>query len=203
MSLAPRWVSTIFGVYFFAGCALACFALLPLVTFFLQRSGRLVGIVSIEHYHDMGKLMFAFVVFWSYIAFSQYMLIWYANIPEETTWLLSRFRGQWGAFSWFILLGHFLLPFLTLISRILKRSPVGLVCASLWLLAVHWADIYWLSMPSLGDGSGQLPFHLLDLTCFLAVGGLSVGAWATRMRGRSLLAKRDPRLSESLAFENF
>jgi hypothetical protein len=204
MSLEPRWYSTIFGVYFFSGCALSCFALLPLVTQLLQRSGRLVGIVSIEHYHDMGKLMFAFVVFWSYIAFSQYMLIWYANLPEETTWFLARQTGQWTAWSVFILFGHFLLPFLALISRILKRNPAALVFASVWLLLAHWADIYYLAMPSIGDAaSGRVPLHLLDLTCFLAVGGFSVGAWAARMRGRSLLAQRDPRLNESLAFENF
>jgi hypothetical protein len=204
MSLEPRWFSTIFGVYFFAGCALSCFALLPLVAFLLQRSGRLVGIVSVEHYHDMGKLMFAFVVFWSYIAFSQYMLIWYANIPEETSWYLARITGPWTGVSWFILLGHFLVPFLFLISRIPKRHPLVLVLGSVWLLLAHWADLYWLAMPSIGDGiPARAPFHPLDATCFLAVGGFWVGAWALRMRGRSLLAQRDPRLGESLAFENF
>lgn len=201
MSLEPRWFSTIFGVYFFSGCVLGFFALLPLVTLLAQRSGRLGGIITTEHYHDMGKLMFAFIVFWSYIAFSQYMLIWYANIPEETTWFLTRITGGWRGFSWFILLGHFLFPFLALISRIPKRRPGTLILGSLWLLGVHWADLYWLAMPH--TSPDVVPFHLLDLTAFLAVGGCWVGAFALRMRSTSLIPARDPRLGESLAFENY
>jgi hypothetical protein len=201
MSLEPRWFSTIFGVYFFAGSVLGFFALLPFTAYLVQRSGRLSGMISTEHYHDLGKLMFAFIVFWAYIAFSQYMLIWYGDIPEETVWILKRQTGPWGAFSWFIILGHFLLPFLALMSRVPKRRPSALIVGSLWLLAVHWGDLYWVVMPRFSPEN--VPFHLLDLTTFLAVGGLWVGAFATTMRNRSLLAKRDPRLAEALAFENF
>jgi hypothetical protein len=201
MSLEWSWYSTIFGVYFFSGSVLGFFALLPLTSFLLQRSGRLTGVISTEHYHDMGKLMFAFVVFWSYIAFSQYMLYWYANIPEETAWFLQRQTGEWTAFSYFMLLGHFLVPFLALISRTPKRRPWALSLGACWVLLVHWADLYYLAMPRLSEG--KVPFHILDLTTFVAVGGLWVGVFALRMRQHSLIPERDPRLPESLAFENF
>ncbi len=201
MSLEPHWFSTIFGVYYFSGSALVLFAALIITSYFTQRSGWLTGVISTEHYHDLGKLMFAFVVFWAYIAFSQYMLIWYANMPEETQWFLRRQTGQWTALSWFMLIGHFIVPFLALISRIPKRRKEPLVGAAVWVLIIHWVDMYYLVMPHTSDG--VVPFHVIDLTCFLAVGGLFVAAFAMRFRRRSLLAQGDPRLAESLAFENF
>ena len=212
MSLEPHWFSTIFGVYYFSGSALAFFSTLPILAYLLQRSGRLTGLISTEHYHDVGKLMFGFTVFWAYIAFSQYMLYWYANIPEETEWFLRRQTGQWEGLSWFLLVGRFLVPFLALISRIPKRRKGMLAAAAIWLLFVHWADMYYLVMPhyavELAERSGNaglagvLPTHILDVTCFLAIGGLYVGAFATRMRNRSLVPEKDPRLASSLAFEN-
>jgi hypothetical protein len=201
MSLEPHWFSTIFGVYYFSGSVLVAFGALALASHLMQRSGRLTGVISIEHYHDLGKLMFAFVVFWSYIAFSQYMLIWYANIPEETQWFLRRQNGQWTTLSWFMLIGHFLVPFLALISRVPKRRTGPLIAAAVWILFVHWVDMYYLVMPH--ASAGVVPFHILDLTCFVGMGGLFVAAFAARFRRRSLLAHGDPRLSESLAFENY
>jgi hypothetical protein len=201
MSIEPHWFSTIFGVYYFSGSVLVTCGALIITSYLTQRSGRLAGVISIEHYHDMGKLTFAFVVFWSYIAFSQYMLIWYANIPEETQWYLARQTGQWTTLSWFMLIGHFIVPFLALISRIPKRRKEPLVIAAVWILLIHWVDMYYLIMPHASEG--VVPFHVQDLTCFLGIGGLFVAAFATRFRSRSLLAQGDPRLSESLAFENY
>lgn len=201
MSLEPHWFSTMWGVYYFAGSVLCFLATLPLMTAFAQRAGALKGLVTVEHYHDMGKLVFAFIVFWAYIAFSQYMLIWYANIPEETIWFLERQTGQWAAFSWFLFLGHFIVPFLALISRIPKRRKATLLIGACWMLLMHWVDLYYLIMPHASEG--QVPLSLLDLTAWLGVGGLFVAATATRLRGRSLVPKGDPRLAESLAFENF
>ncbi len=213
MSLEPHWFSTIYGVYYFSGSALAFFSLVPILTWFLQRSGRLTGIISTEHYHDLGKLMFGFTVFWAYIAFSQYMLYWYANIPEETEWFLRRQTGQWTTLSWFMLLGHFVVPFLALISRVPKRRKGLLVVAAFWMLGVHWIDMYYLVVPhyavELAEHAGNpelagiVPFHLLDLTCFLGIGGLWIGAFANRMRNRALVPEKDPRLADSLAFENY
>lgn len=201
MSLEPHWYSTIFGVYFFSGSALSFFAVLPITSFAIQRSGRLQGVISPEHYHDMGKLIFAFIVFWTYIAFSQYMLIWYGDIPEETTWYLRRQTGEWATLSWFLLIGHFVVPFLALISRIPKRQKGALALGAVWVLFVHYVDLYYLVMPHASEG--KVPLHILDLTCFLGIGGFYVAAFANRLRNRSLIPIKDPRLAESLAFENY
>ena len=200
MSLDPHWFSTIFGVYYFAGAAVGFFALLALVTFLVQRSGRLRRVITIEHYHDVGKLVFAFIVFWAYIAYSQYMLIWYANIPEETVWYLHRQNGTWAAVSLVLLFGHFVVPFLALISRRPKRRKPLLVAAAVWVLVLHWLDMYWLVMPTVSPE--HLGLHLTDLACFIGLGGLFVAAAAHALRNCSLIPERDPRLTESLTFEN-
>jgi hypothetical protein len=201
MSLEPTWYSTIYGVYLFAGSTLAFCAALPLTTYLLQRSGRMTGVVTREHYHDMGKLVFAFTIFWTYIAFSQYMLYWYANIPEETIWFARRQTGEWTRYSVFLLVGRFLAPFLILISRIPKRRPGVLAAACAWTLFMQWIDLYYLAMPHASPG--RVPWSLLDVTAFLGVGGLFVSVLAHRLGTKSLIPRRDPRLSESLAFENF
>jgi hypothetical protein len=200
MSLDAHWFSTIFGVYYFSGAAVGFYALLPIVVFGLQRAGFLRRVVTVEHYHDMGKLLFAFIVFWAYIAFSQYMLIWYGNIPEETGWLLRRQTGGWGWIGVVLIFGHFLLPFVALLSRTPKRRPRVLVLLAAWMLLMHWVDVFWLAMPELARG--RLSFSLLDLTVLVGVGGIVVAAAAFRLRRSSLVPERDPRLAESLVFEN-
>lgn len=204
MSLNPLWFSTIFGVYFFAGSVVAALATIILVMHLLQRAGRLTRVVNTEHYHDLGKLLFGFMVFWTYIAFSQFMLIWYANLPEETVWYRARMNGGWAVFSLVLLFGHFVVPFLALISRHPKRMGWPLVAGAVWMLAVHWLDIYYLVMPVLyGPQFGIVPLGLMDLTMLVALCGLFASAVAMRMSRVSLLPERDPRLAESLAFENY
>ena len=122
MSLAPEWFSTIFGVYIFAGCLVSCFATMSLVVLWLKSRGFLAKAVTVEHQHDLGKLLFAFTCFWAYIAFSQYFLIWYANIPEETVWFKWRLTPAWTPVSVFLALGHFVLPFVFFMSRHIKRN---------------------------------------------------------------------------------
>jgi hypothetical protein len=200
MSLDPHWYSTIFGVYYFAGGVVGIYALLTVLLFALQRSGFLRKAVTVEHYHDLGKLLFGFVVFWAYIGFSQYMLIWYANIPEETRWLAQRQENGWVWVGLVLVFGHFLLPFVVLISRGPKRRPRMLAVAAAWLLLMHWVDLYWLVAPAGSPGS-PLP-HLLDLTLLVGLGSLLLAAAAFMVRGRSLVPERDPRIEESLAFEN-
>ena len=200
MSLDPHWYSTIFGVYFFSGGVVGFFALLSMLAALLQRSGRLGGAVTDEHYHDLGKLVFAFTVFWAYIAFSQYMLMWYANIPEETEWYLRRQTGQWAGVSLLLLFGHFVLPFVYLLPRFVKRRPKLFGPIAAWMLLMHYVDIYWIVMPQISPG--RVPLHLLDLTCPLGIGGIMLAATAHRLRQRALVPLRDPRLAESLAFEN-
>ena len=219
MSLAPHWFSTIFGVYFFAGCACAAFSVMILSMYFLQQSGRLRNAITVEHYHDMGKMLFAFgIVFWAYIAFSQYMLIWYANIPETTGWYIARQLGGWSWFSIFLLVGHFIGPFLILISRHPKRNPRLLAIGAAWMLFMHVIDLYYLIMPpkpeaemaaaetytELADSFADMGvgWHLMDLTTLVGLGGLFLAGTCYLMRDKSLLCEKDPRLSEALAFEN-
>lgn len=202
MSLSPHWFSTIYGVYFFSGAVVGFFAAIILATAALQLSGRLKTSISIEHYHDLGKLLFAFVVFWGYIAFSQYLLVWYANIPEETPWYLARQSGPWVWVSLMLLFGNLLVPFCGLLSRHVKRRKWSLSFWAVWLLVMHWIDLYYLVMPSLGGHSATLPFSAIDICLFLGIGGLYLAGLVHTAGQRPLLPVADPRLEESLAFEN-
>ncbi len=202
MSLDPRWFSTIFGVYFFAGSLIGFFGILVLSSVLLQASGRLRQVVTAEHYHDLGKLLFAFVFFWGYIAFSQFMLIWYANVPEETVWYLKRQTGEWVGFSVFLLMFHLLIPFAILISRLLKRRKRALVFMAVWLIIAHWIDMYYLVMPEYAPGGSTVPWHILDFTCLAAVGCLFASFILRRAATRALVPLKDPALADSLRFEN-
>jgi hypothetical protein len=206
MSLDPHWFSTIFGVYVLAGCMLAGFATLIIVHMHLQRLGYLTQSVNVEHYHDLGKWLFGFVFFWGYIAFSQYMLIWYANIPEETEWLARRgattARLDISGFTWValaLLFGQLLIPFVGLMSRHAKRNKTVLAFWAMWVLAFHWLDLYWLIMPEL---DGRVHFGLIELLCFIGIGGIFMATSLRMMAKAPLRPVNDPRLQESLAFEN-
>lgn len=200
MSLDPHWYSTIYGVYYFSGAILGFLALIPLVVVMIQGSGRLARVVHTEHFHDLGRLTFAFVVFWAYIAFSQYMLIWYGNIPEETIWYKTRQSGPWLWLSLLLLFGHFLLPFLWLMSRHPKRRRLVLMLAGVWLLVMHWFDLFYLIVPgSRPEGS---PLQWTDLTTFLGLGGIWFAALFWRLGRGNLVPVKDPRLHESLGLEH-
>ena len=201
MSRSPMWYSTIYGVYYFAGAVVGFMALLILICFWLQQSGRLANVISTEHYHDMGKLLFAFTIFWAYIAFSQYMLIWYGNIPEETAWYHARQTGGWGSVGLFLVFGHFLAPFLLLMSRVPKRRALLIAIGACWMLVAHWFDVFYLLAPE--PGQARVPLHLLDGTLFVAFAGFFVAAVTGPLGRYSLIPTRDPRLAESVAFENF
>jgi hypothetical protein len=200
MSLDPHWFSTIFGVYFFAGAMWATFAILVLVNLAFQRGNvGLVNVVTTEHYHDLGKFMFGFTVFWAYIAFSQYMLIWYGNIPEETLWYRHRLEYGWEYNSLALLVMHFIIPFLILLPRSTKRSVPVLAVMGVWFLIMHWFDLHWLALPVLHHDA---MFHWLDFTAWLGLFGLFVGAFLFRLARHSLIPRNDPYLSESLHFHN-
>ncbi len=204
MSLNPHWYSTIFGVYFFSGCMVGYFALLAVLVYVIQRAGGLTRAVTLEHYHDVGKLAFGFVVFWAYIAFSQYMLMWYANIPEETIWYLPRQGDTWWiGVSLLLLFGHFVAPFVALLSRFPKRRRGMLALVGVWLLLMHWCDLYYLVGPRpTPAGLPGTPLHATDVALLIGLGGLFVGALVRPMARTALLPLRDPRLHEALAFEN-
>ena len=200
MSLDAHWYSTIFGVYFFGGGLLSVLAALTLIGIYLRKKGILNEIITIEHYHDLGKLMFAFTIFWGYIAFSQYFLIWYANIPEETIWYQHRWAGNWKILSMTLVFGHFTIPFLVLMTRAAKRSFTLLTIISIWLLVMHWIDLYWIAMPTYAHHG----FHLswMDLTLFIGIGGVFLGIFWKYLSSNALVPLNDSTLPESIKFSN-
>jgi len=207
MSLAPHWFSTIFGVYLFAGAAFAIFPVLVLASALLQRQGGVLRhAITTEHYHDLGKWMFGFTVFWAYIAFSQYMLYWYGGIPEETVWFRHRLEHGWYAFSAALFMLHFVVPFVVLLPRWTKRVLPVLSFMAVFFLVMHWFDLFWIVMPSMGEGteSGYVTggFHWLNFTTWLGLAGLYFGGFIWRLGRHPLVPQNDPRIEESLAFEN-
>ncbi len=198
MSLNPLWFSTIFGVYYFAGSALSTVAILILVTNASRAPGNFGGFVSVEHMHNLGKLLFAFTCFWAYIAVSQFLLIWIANLPEETPFYIVRMKGPWASVGVALMVGHFALPFFVLITRDIKRKPVRLSLMCFWVLAVHLLDIYWLVMPSLTPEGPS--FHWTLPFAWIGIGGVALAFAVWRIRGHYALPVKDPFLSTSLRY---
>jgi hypothetical protein len=200
MSLDPTWFSTMFGVYFIAGCAVSFYAALWVIVHFLQSRGALLDAVTVEHQHDIGKLMFGFIVFWTYITFCQFLLIWYGDIPEETGWYYVRQHGGWQWIGVFLILGHFAIPFFGIMSRHVKRNRKGMLFWCVWMLVAHWIDIYYIVMPQAAPNA--LPFGVIDVAMAIGLGGVVVAGAVWTAAGHPLVAVRDPRLAESLAFHN-
>ncbi|HYQ81274.1 MAG TPA: hypothetical protein VEP68_07225 [Anaeromyxobacteraceae bacterium] len=197
MSLDVSLASTIFGVYYFAGSFVASVAVLILAV--LAARGRVLQGVTEDHLHSLGKFLLAFTAFWAYIALSQYLLIWIANVPEEAPWYLLRNATGWRGVGLFLVFFHFIVPFFLLLSRSLKRSPRGLAILSAWILVVHYVDVYWVVMPRLHP-DGPRP-SLVDLAAWVGIGAaaLAFGLW--RLRGRHPVPVRDPFLPDSLGYE--
>jgi hypothetical protein len=210
MALNWEWFSTMWGVYLFAGAALNSMALLIIVVTLLRENGYLQKVVSPEHYHLMGKLLFAFCVFWAYIAFSQFFLIWYANIAEETRFYLLRNAEWWNAASIFLVVGHFFIPFVILLWRPVKKNPRLISMVGVWCLLMHALDIYWIVIPerapSLTAGNSPRLWSgeavILDLIAFLGVGCTLAYIFLEKLKGVSLYPCRDPRLNESINVVN-
>jgi hypothetical protein len=200
MSLDPRFFSTIFGVYWFAGSFLACFAVL-IVAAAATRAvpGQFGSRLNADHVHSLGKFLLAFTAFWAYIAFSQFMLIWIANIPEEIPWYVVRTDSPWGRMGIFLAVAHFAVPFFLLLSRDLKRNPRRLAAVAGWLLLTHLVDLHWVIMPRIHEAGPQLSW--LDLTAFVGVGGVALAFLVFRMRGVATMPVRDPYLEESLRYQ--
>lgn len=200
MSLDAHWYSTIFGVYVFSGGLLGFLAILTFLVMHLNSRRVLDKVISVEHYHDLGKLLFAFTIFWGYMAFSQYFLIWYGNIPEETVWFLHRWEGSWRIISLVIVFGHFVVPFFGLFPMFVKRNRVYMRLMAIWILIMHWVDIYWLVMPTLHHHG--VHFSWMDLTATVGLGGVLLYFLWNRMVSRPLVPLNDPGLEESINFVN-
>lgn len=190
--------STIFGVYYFAGSFLSAVAVLVLALYALRREEAFRGL-NADHWHALGKLMLAFTAFWAYIAFSQYMLIWIANLPEEAPYFIHRTRGVWGWVGAILFLLHFVVPFFALLSRDLKRSPGALALVAVWQLAFHYLDIYFTMFGGLMP-AGPRP-HWTDLTALVGLGaaGLAFAAW--QLRRTTPVPVGDPYLEDSLRYQ--
>ncbi len=200
MSLTPHWYSTVFGVYLYAGGAAGFMAALIVGLLMFRRAGRLENAVRIDHYHDLGKWLFALIVFWAYIAFSQYMLIWYANLPEETVWYRMRIGSGWGPVALLLGAGHFLIPFFALISRAGKRNLAWLGAVALWMLAMHYLDLYWLVAPAFYP-AGPVWGWREAAALGAAAGSLGLAFWF-HLRRAALVPAGDPRLAASLEFDH-
>ncbi len=203
MTLDPAWFSTIFGVYYFSGCAVAGLATLLLSVLMLKRLNLAPAVFSDELQRDLGRLLFAFVFFWAYIAFSQYMLLWYADMPETTGWMVNRgmstatgYKNSWGWLAIFLLLAHFVIPFCGIMSRHVKSNSNAMVFWVIWLLVLHYLDLYWIVIPENNDG---FTMSLIEVGTALAVIAV-YGAAAIWIASRNnLFATGDPRMHESLS----
>lgn len=219
MSMAPKWFSTIYGVNFWGSACVGGFAALGLLVLGIQRSGRLTRSIGADHYHDIGKWMFAFTFFWAYTAFSQFMLQWYGNMPEETHWYKYRLFGEWQWVSIAMLVGFWAFPFVFLLSRWTKRIVPSLVFFSVWQLVFHWLDLYWNVMPqydwqevgagtatlNAGPLTGNLAYHHVgftptDITVWIGLIGVLLIGIGRNLKG-NLIPVKDPTLPLSLSHE--
>ena len=200
MSLDPHWYSTMFGVYIFAGSFLVFLAVLTFTLIRLQDQGYLNGIVSKEHYHDLGKYLFAFTVFYCYIAGAQFYFIWYSNIPEETIWYLHRWVGTWKIASVLLIFGKFVVPFFTLVFRASKRNTKLLKVMTLWIIAIHYLDIHWIVMPTIYHHDVHLGAY--DLFTMLGFTLVFVGMFKHIMSKNLLVPINDPELKHAINHRN-
>ncbi|HVE66676.1 MAG TPA: hypothetical protein VNC59_08845 [Thermoanaerobaculia bacterium] len=197
MSLEPHWFSTMYGVLFIAGQGLSGFAFIIAVLVGLSGRSPLAEFVEAKHYHDLGKLMLAFVMFWAYVSFSQYLIIWAGNLPEEIPWYLRRLQGGWGWIGAALVLLHFALPFFMLLPASANRNPRILLGVAVLILFMRLVDVFWLTRPAFAEGG----FHLnwMDLLAPVGVGGVWLAAFLRQLRQRPLLPVNDPEMQEALA----
>jgi hypothetical protein len=196
MSLEPHWFSTIFGVYFFASSVVASLAAVTLFVVKLKENGYMHPKLVDDHLFSLGALQFAFINFWAYIAFSQYLLIWYANLPEENFWFLHRWQHGWEYLSILLILTHFIVPYAALLSQPAKMDPKRLKFISVWILFAHFIDIYWLVMPNF---EGYY-FSWIDLLVPLLVVGVILSIFNYRAKKSNLVPIGDPKLQKGLDF---
>ncbi len=204
MALDFHFFSTMWGVYFFAQSMLATLALGTLTLIVLRSAGRLEGLVRDEHFHDLGKLLFGFTIFWAYISFSQYFLIWYANIPEETSFMMARREHGWLSLSSALVVGKFVIPFLALLPRPNRRSMAVLPLVCVWILGMHLLDLFWVVQPELtkgpdAPGPSLTPVVIAGILSPLCV---MLGAFLWRIASVPLVPLQDPRLPQSLTHRN-
>ncbi|HEY2291715.1 MAG TPA: hypothetical protein VGM86_13530 [Thermoanaerobaculia bacterium] len=197
MSLQPHWFSTIFGFYLVASQGLAGFAFLIVIAVLLSRSGTMEGIYQPRHFHDWGKLLFAFVMIWMYFSYSQWLITWAGNLPEEISFFLARIRGGFGLVTLLIVLFHFVVPFSLLLSRDLKRNSRSLILVAGGLLAMRWVELFWQVEPAFHEKHAGS--YWLYVAVPLLIGGVWLFFFAKALSSRPLLPIHDPYLAEAIA----
>lgn len=200
MGLNISWNSTIWGIYLFAGSVIGALSLIILLANALRSAGYLKQVFNTEHNYALGKFLLAFTLFWSWIAFVQYMLIWYANIPEETAYYTLRTQGSWKILGIILVVGHFLVPFLLLLLRAPKASAGFLGLIAGWVLAMHLLDIYIMILPVIHPEG----FHpaVLDVVAVIAIGSTLAAVFLKRLGDSPLWPPRDPRLAEAVNYRD-
>lgn len=192
MSLEPHWFSTIYGAMFMVGEMLESFAFVIALTIILSTLSPLKEYVTAQHIHDLGNMMFAFMVLWAYLSFSQFIIIWAGNLPEEIPWYVSRLRGGWGWVALTLVVFHFAVPFTLLLMRGVKRRAERLFRVCWLLIAIRLVDVYWITEPAF---YGQhIRIHWMDFVTPVAVGGLWLAVFFWQLRSQLLLPLKDPRL---------
>ena len=199
MSVDPHWYSTIFGLLTVAGQGLAALALTIAVLAAVAPSGALGHYVTARHFHDLGKLLLAFVMLWAYLSFSQFLIIWSGNLPEEIPWYLERMRGGWGVLALLLVVGHFALPFALLLSRDLKRQAGLLAKVALVVIVMRLVDLIWLVAPTAGRHG--FPVHWMDIAIPAGLIGVWLFVFARQLRSRAVLPVNDPYFKEAFAHD--
>jgi hypothetical protein len=203
MSLEPHWFSTMYGVLYIAGQALNALAFVTAALVLMAGQKPFSDFVRPSHYHDLGKLMLAFVMFWSYVAFSQYLIIWAGNLPEEIPWYLRRLNGGWGWIGVALIALHFTLPFLLLLPEGANRNPRILASVAGLVVLMRFVDVYWLVRPAFtqaaAPSSARLQLHWLDLAAPIGIGGVWLAVYLWQLKQRPLLPVNDPEFQEALA----
>jgi hypothetical protein len=200
MSVDPHWFSTIFGVYYFSGTVIAALAAITIVVVLLKERGYFPTWFTNDHLYSLGALMFVFVNFWAYIAFSQYMLIWYADLPEETLWFLQKWEGSWAVFSILLIIIHFLVPYIVLLSQPSKMDAKKLKFISIWLLFAHLFDLFWLVMPQMEAMEHGYVFSWIDLVFPIGAVGFLMVIFNMKFKKQNLIPVGDPKLKRGMDF---
>jgi hypothetical protein len=197
MSLSPHWASTIYGFLFVAGQIISAMALMIAIVVMLSRTEPFSHIIQARHLHDLGKLLFAFIMLWAYFDFSQLLIIWSGNLPEEITFYRSRLYGSWGAVAVFVLVFHFFVPFFLLLSRDIKRNQKLLPLVAIWMILMRCVDLFWMTRPDFPNATA-VP-TIWDLGALLALGGLWMWFFAFQLKQQPLLPLGEPKLAEAIA----
>jgi hypothetical protein len=202
MSLEPNWFSTIYGVMFLVGQVLESFAFVIALVIILSKRSPLKEYVTVQHLHDLGNMMFAFMVLWAYLSFSQFLIIWAGNLPDEIPWYLRRLRGGWGWVALTLVIFHFAIPFVLLLMRKTKRHAERLIKVCLLMIAIRIVDVYWVVKPAFYDQ--HLSIYWMDFIAPIAIGGLWLAIFFWQLNTRPLIPVKDPRLQgaprETVAF---